>query len=147
MEEIVLDTDIISNIFKNTNDWKIYKAHLANWSFDNIFTTRINFCESRRGFNLATKSETMENLMQRTMEFYWKITILEVTESVIFTYLRIRDLLKGNNRTVEWCDLLIASIVIEKWYTLITKNIKHFKVIPELKYENWKNKKTHWLIY
>ena len=34
-------------------------------------------------------------------------------------------------------DLLIASIALARHATLVTRNLKHFKLIPQLKGENW----------
>lgn len=49
------------------------------------------------------------------------------------------DLLRRrkNLKTVGYADLLIASIALAHEATLVTRNLKHFRQIPNLKLENW----------
>ena len=48
---------------------------------------------------------------------------------------RLRQLkgLRGVGRP----DLLIASIALAKKATLVTRNVRHFRLIPNLRVENW----------
>jgi tRNA(fMet)-specific endonuclease VapC len=34
-------------------------------------------------------------------------------------------------------DLLIAAYCIERWYTLVTNNVRHFEIIKGLSFVNW----------
>jgi tRNA(fMet)-specific endonuclease VapC len=40
-------------------------------------------------------------------------------------------------RKVDRADLLIASIAIARQSTLVTRNVRHFRLIPGLRVENW----------
>jgi tRNA(fMet)-specific endonuclease VapC len=40
-------------------------------------------------------------------------------------------------RSIGRDDLLIASIVLSHNATLVTRNLRHFRLIPNLKYVNW----------
>ena len=40
-------------------------------------------------------------------------------------------------RKIGRADLLIANIARAQKATLVTRNLKHFKLIPQLKCENW----------
>jgi predicted nucleic acid-binding protein len=42
-----------------------------------------------------------------------------------------------NKKRILEFDLRIASIALRNKLTLITGNVKHFRVIPKLKIENW----------
>lgn len=40
-------------------------------------------------------------------------------------------------RKIDHADLLIASIVLARKATLVTRNLRHFRLIPGLQIVNW----------
>jgi tRNA(fMet)-specific endonuclease VapC len=42
-------------------------------------------------------------------------------------------------RKIDHADLLIASIVLARKATLVTRNLRHFRLIPGLQIVNWAN--------
>ena len=42
-----------------------------------------------------------------------------------------------NLKKIGRADLLIASIVLANRALLVTRNVKHFRQVPSLRYENW----------
>lgn len=50
---------------------------------------------------------------------------------------RIRAELEKRGTPLDLADLEIASIAIANNLTLITNNVRHFKRIPLLQFENW----------
>jgi len=50
---------------------------------------------------------------------------------------RIYADLRSRGHTIDDFDILIAAMCIEKEYTLITHNTKHFENIKELMLEDW----------
>ncbi len=49
------------------------------------------------------------------------------------------DKLRKNSKVkrIGRADLLIASIALASGATLVTRNVKHFRLVPNLKLENW----------
>lgn len=52
-------------------------------------------------------------------------------------YARIRADLESKGARLEHMDLMIAATAIEKGYTLVTHNVRHYARIPGLKLEDW----------
>ena len=50
---------------------------------------------------------------------------------------RIRAELEKRGMPLDLADLEIASIAIANNLTLITNNVRHFKRVPLLQYDNW----------
>jgi predicted nucleic acid-binding protein len=53
----------------------------------------------------------------------------------------IYNILVGLNQNPEDDDIFQAAYCINRGYTLVTDNTKHFENIPGLHYENWVNRK------
>ena len=50
---------------------------------------------------------------------------------------KIYDTQRQRGRPVEDTDILIAAFCINRDYTLVTDNVKHFEVIDDLRFINW----------
>ena len=65
--------------------------------------------------------------MARWKQSYW------ATAAAAFDNLRQNKKLKKIGRA----DLLIASIALARNATVVSRNLKHFQLVPGLKVENW----------
>ena len=54
-----------------------------------------------------------------------------------YVYGRIRAELEKCGTPLDLADLEIASIAIANNLTLITNNVRHFKRVPLIQFENW----------
>jgi tRNA(fMet)-specific endonuclease VapC len=73
--------------------------------------------------------------MQRSEELLAKLEVIDFDENAAGEFdslLKLKKLKK-----IGRADLLIASIVLARRDTLVTRNVKHFRQIPHLKFENW----------
>ena len=61
------------------------------------------------------------------------VTSVDVAAALEFD--RLRQL--KNMRKVGRADLLIASIALSRQATLVTRNLRHFQLVPGLRVENW----------
>ncbi len=52
-------------------------------------------------------------------------------------YGKLRNALNEKGTPVGNMDLMIASHALSQGFTLVTNNVKEFKRVPKLKYENW----------
>ena len=64
-----------------------------------------------------------------------KISVLPLDESALFAFDKLKEM-RGLKK-IGRADLLIASIARARNATLVTRNQKHFKLIPQLKLANW----------
>ena len=53
------------------------------------------------------------------------------------SYARMRAGLERRGAVLDSMDLLIAATALEKDYTLVSHNARHFSRIPDLKLEDW----------
>ena len=64
------------------------------------------------------------------------IRIIEVGESIMQLYAKLRSVLEKEGNRIDDFDLLIASTALAYDYTLVTYNTKHFQRISKLKLAN-----------
>lgn len=109
---------------------------------DDIAVTIITVIEIMRGrydflMKAATKTQFLhaQGLMRFSATSLEDLPTLFLDEIALdhFDELQKRKGLKRIGRA----DLLIASITLSFRATLVTRNLKHFKLIPQLKCENW----------
>ena len=128
-------------------------SHL--WANHQRVVDRLNRCEDTEiGTTSITKVEILrarcENLLkaaspEELLKAQWrldrseqKLAELTVTpfDAAAGTELSRLEQIKGLKK-IGRADLLIASIALANDATLITRNLKHFRQIPNLKLENW----------
>jgi tRNA(fMet)-specific endonuclease VapC len=85
----------------------------------------------------AQKSITKEKSKERILEFLSPFKIIGFNDEATEIYGRTREYLEKKGIIIGPNDLIIASIVLSTNGILITKNIKEFMRIKELKIENW----------
>ncbi|MEJ2055676.1 MAG: hypothetical protein P8X42_17315 [Calditrichaceae bacterium] len=64
---------------------------------------------------------------------------MDVSRSIMETFGELKAKLQKKGNTLSDMDLIIASTALSMNFTLVTNNVRHFKRIPGLTYENWKN--------
>jgi tRNA(fMet)-specific endonuclease VapC len=108
----------------------------------NIFTTvitKIEILQGRHDFLLkASDGQQLmraQELLRRSEELLEEIAIISVDAGVAgeFDKLRPNKKLKRIGRR----DLLIACIALAHRATLVTRNLRHFRLVAGLKLENW----------
>ena len=106
-----------------------------------IYTTIITQAELMRGridYLLKATPEQLPNaqaLFQITDEFLHSVKVIPLDEEAIEVSRRLAKT-KGLKK-IGRADLLIASIALARKATLVTRNLKHFQLIPDLEIENW----------
>ncbi len=66
-------------------------------------------------------------------QFLAGYTVLPVTEPIIQRFARTRALLRSQGNLIPDLDLLIAATALEHDLTLLTRNLRHFERIPDLR--------------
>jgi tRNA(fMet)-specific endonuclease VapC len=108
----------------------------------NIGVTIVTFIEVLRGrFDAVLKAASASELMRAQVNLTGDLDALNGTEvvvidervSVVFDSLRVTKGLRRIGRG----DLLIASIALAHRAVLVTRNLRHFRQVPNLKLANW----------
>ncbi|MBS3080520.1 type II toxin-antitoxin system VapC family toxin [Candidatus Pacearchaeota archaeon] len=126
---VCLDSDIIIDFMRNEK-YAIDKINELKEKDIAIITTSVNTFELFRGF--VTSKKYSVDLFYR---FIHNVKILNFTlesskkAAEIFEYLKVRG------EILDIADIMIASIAISNNEVLLTRNVKHFQRIPELKIE------------
>ena len=130
---VVLDTDLLIALLRG-KDTAIDKIRKIEEDDLEIYITSITSYELFKGVYLS--SNPSKNLMQvNNLLNHIKILDFDLESSKfsakIYSYLKKKGLL------TNIMDQMIASIVISRNETLVSKNLKHYEKIPQLKMESW----------
>jgi tRNA(fMet)-specific endonuclease VapC len=135
----LLDTDTLSHLHAgNVN----IVNRLENSQDDEIAITIITQVEILRGridYLLKAFSGVdllkAQELFSRSEILLAQLPIILIDEGVASEFERLQSVSKF--RKIGRADLLIASITLSKGATLVTRNLRHFRQIPNLLVENW----------
>lgn len=133
----ILDTDTLT-LYQNRN-LKILQR-LNQLHFDNVVVTIVTVEEQMRGWlDAIRQSSEPQRLiwgylgLRRGIEFFNTIRILDFDQNASSSY---KELKQAKIR-VGTQDLKIAAIAISNNATLVTRNLRDFSRIPNLKFEDW----------
>lgn len=137
---ILLDTDILS--LYHAGHERVTERIESLDPDEEIGTTVITRAEILRArFEFLLKASDGEQLQRAQQRLDssesllndLRIANVDAATAAEFDKLNRRKKIKKIGRA----DLLIASIVLANEATLVTRNLKHFRQIPNLKVENW----------
>ncbi|MBN1644904.1 type II toxin-antitoxin system VapC family toxin [Candidatus Woesearchaeota archaeon] len=128
-----LDTNIIIDIFRG--DTQLQKKILG-FKDRNIpfFTTCITLCELFKG---AYKSKSKEKAIELITDFYKNIKILNFDLASANLFGLNCNILEKKGKKIPEVDVMVASLAMANNCILITRDIKHFKSVPNLAVEKW----------
>jgi tRNA(fMet)-specific endonuclease VapC len=135
---IILDTDIMTLMHAEHAG---IARHLET-ARDEIAITIITVIETLRGrFDFLMKAFTKvqflhaQQLLRSSVQILAQLPTLFLDEAALDQFDALQH--KKGLKKVGRADLLIAGIVLARNATLVTRNLKHFKLVPQLKCENW----------
>jgi tRNA(fMet)-specific endonuclease VapC len=109
---------------------------------DEIGTTIISSIEMlRERFDFILKAATGAELLRaqywldKTEKMLKEIIVIPFDQEAVDYFERLRQ--HSTYRKIGRADLLIAASTLAKQATLVTRNLKHFRQIPNLQIENW----------
>lgn len=134
MPEVLIDTDILSEILKKKNAQVIqqatsYLAHYGKFEFSEI---------SRYEILRGLKEKAARKQIDMFTIFCQHAAIFQITPSILDL---ASDLWVDARKTGQPCsdpDLIIAATAVSLDRKLITGNQKHFDWIPSLETEDWR---------
>lgn len=135
----LLDTDTILHLHAGHPKVVARLRQVEDAEVGTTVVTKIEILRARYDFLLKAKDgdDTLkaQELLTRTEELLANLLVLpfDVRVKSHFDEFRKRRKLKKIGRA----DVLIASIAHANRATLVTRNLKHFRQMPELMLENW----------
>jgi tRNA(fMet)-specific endonuclease VapC len=133
----LLDTDTMSLLMHGHSN---INARLAQTPDSG--TTIVSWIEILQGrFAAVLKAADASRLLQAqhrlrdNERFMNTLVILDFDERAGNEFDKLRD--QKKLKKIGRADLLIASITLAHRATLVTRNLKHFQLVPGLKVENW----------
>ncbi len=136
----LLDTDILTLLFRQHP--KIHERLQLVAAEDLVarsIITRIQILQGR--FDTVMKAANQDEWLRAqvwlddTEHRLAELTIIPINEAAADEFESLR--LSKRTRKMERGDLLIACIALAHRATLVTRNVKDFKLVPGLKIENW----------
>ena len=133
----LLDTDIFS-LLKQGHPQIMARA-ATEGEFGLTIVTRIEVLKWRFATVL-----TAANSRELMLAQHWlKVSEADLSQQLIVPFnssaADVFDQLRSDKRLrkIGRADLLIASIALAQQATLVTRNVRHFQLVPGLKIENW----------
>ena len=127
----LIDTDALSDLVRRP-DGPVAR-HIARVGEDDVFTSVIVAGELRYG---AARS-TSRILADRVEGLLAAITIAPIRPSVARTYATLRAHLASSGTPIGPNDLWIAAHALVLGATVVTRNVREFRRVPNLAVERW----------
>ncbi len=135
----VLDTCTVSDFLKHVDPTLNQK--ILSIPPQQFFISALTIDEMEYGLTRhPDKAKKYRPLITAFLEEIGASRILAVDASVAEQAGKIRATLAIKGLVVEQYDLLIGVTALTHQMTLVTSNVKHFKMIPGLTVENWRSK-------
>jgi tRNA(fMet)-specific endonuclease VapC len=135
----ILDSDTLSHLWANH---ELVGKRLAACADSEIAISSVTKCEilRMRCENLLKASGifdllTAQTRLDRTEQQLGRLVVIPFEESAG----KVLERLEKNKKLkkIGRADLLIASIALANDAVLVTRNLKHFRQVPDLMLENW----------
>jgi tRNA(fMet)-specific endonuclease VapC len=128
----VLDTDIVSNLMRPRPEPQLVRR-LQAVPITQQTTTAVTIGELAYGARRAERPE----LYEHAMRLLASVRVLPFDRDAAESYGSIRTTLERAGERLPDPDLRIAATTLVHRATLITGNVRHFKRVPDLAYEDW----------
>ena len=128
-----LDTNIIIDIFRGNTALKNKMLQFKDTPAK-FYITSITLCELFKG---AYKSKNREKAIELITKFYKSVKVLTFDLASTNLFGLNHNLMEKKGKKVPEADLMIASLAMANNCILITKDLKHFNHIPNIKLEKW----------
>lgn len=128
----ILDTNICVQILKEKS-FSLLK-HTKNRAVSNIYLSTITELELWYGVWNSSKIQENEKILKLFLENFPKLPFTSQA-AIICGHLKAHH--RKNGKAIGHNDLMIASQALELDAILVTANTKEFKMIKDLRIENW----------
>lgn len=133
MKRVCLDTDFLIALLRGRPE-AVKRAEEYDSIGAEVATTSINAFEIYLG---AFKSKEAERNVKQADELLNSIKVLELTLESSRKSGEILSELARRGIPIDLRDAIIAGIALVNGYTLVTRNVKHFRRVIGLSVETW----------
>lgn len=132
----LLDTNIISEIYKKNPDPKVYNAVKEHISLSAV--SSVSWHEMLYGMKRKTEGKSKDLLSDFLMNFVdTNFEKIPYDEHAAFIHSELRVALEQHGILIPYADFQIACIAKANNMILVTRNTRDFEKIPGLMLENW----------
>lgn len=128
----MLDTNICIYIIKKRPE-SILKR-FKKYRNQNVYISVITWAELQYGVERSSSKKFNQKIIN---DFISHLFVVPWDKESAVQYGKLRNALNEKGTPVGNMDLMIASHALSQDITLVTNNVKEFKRVPNLKYENW----------
>lgn len=130
----LLDTCVVSDFFKK-NPGVVQRMEML--SPKQIYISAISVMEVE--FGLLLNLERANKLRSLWESLLKQIQVLPYSDDCALATATIRAYLKGTGNLIGPYDLLIAGSALSNQLMLVSSNLKEFKRVPNLVFEDWRS--------
>lgn len=135
----ILDTDILTHLYAGHPRVINRLQNLEDSPVCITIITKIELLQGRFAFLLKAANgnelKRAQQWLHRTEELLSQIVVIPFDEAALTQFDRLRSSTKLGK--IGHADKLIASIALANRATIVTRNIRHFRQIPNLNVVNW----------
>jgi tRNA(fMet)-specific endonuclease VapC len=136
----LLDTDHMSLLERDSPEARLLDARLSTLPPDDVATSIVSYEEQTRGW-LAVAAQARSPEAQVAVYQRWKRHLDVYCRIVVLSYdaraAEVFERLKAQRIRVGAMDLKIAAIALANGAIVLTRNLRHFAQIPEVRSEDW----------
>jgi tRNA(fMet)-specific endonuclease VapC len=131
---VVLDTDFLIALLQRDARAikKLEQLEATGGSVAVAYTTTVNVAELYKGVYRSTNREKEASKVKQLLD---SLELLVLDQESARLVGELDAVTKSN--AIGDLDLMIASIAMSNEEVIVTKNVKHFQRIPDLKVETW----------
>jgi predicted nucleic acid-binding protein len=130
----LLDTNIVSELVKRAADVKV-TARLQSEPAPSLFISSVTVFELRYGAARSAKPASLWSRIQR--EIINRFQVLPVETNDALAAADVMAALAGSGYNGALQDIWLAGLAANRGLTLVTRNVRHFDRILNLRVENW----------
>jgi tRNA(fMet)-specific endonuclease VapC len=135
----LLDTDTLTHLYAGNQRVAEQLRIVDDPEVGTTIVTKIELLRGRMDYVLkaATGADILraQELLLRAEELLAQILVAPISPPALIQLERLTSM--QGVRKIGRADLLIASIAIANKAVLVTRNLRHFRQIPELRVSNW----------
>lgn len=135
MDDVLLDTDILSEILKQRNKRVVSHAKAYLRRHRRLAFSAISIYEVVRGLRARSATKQLSNFLKivATSDVFPVTVPVLMRAAVLWTDAR------NSGRIANDADLIIAATALESSRPLVTGNTKHYEWIVDLTLEDWRS--------
>ena len=136
----ILDTDHLSLLQERSPEALRIRSRMSHYRPDQVFVTMVSFHEQVLGVNVVIQRSRSPSelasgfrLLETVLIDFTRFRVLQFDEPAARKFEELRKV----SRRIGTMDLRIASIALSHDTTVLTRNVRDFEQVPDLKFEDW----------